>query len=109
MGPRLGVAPGHNGGAMARALLSPGNPRPDEQDPLCLELFIAPLAVGKVAIAPIDDNVPLFQKGQQMLDKFIDWIARLHHQHHPARPLQTLHKPREVMGPHHLFPLGRPP
>ena len=86
--PRLGAAAGHHRGAETRAFFAARNARADIQQAFAFQVFGAADGVGEMRVAAIDDQVARLQVGQQQLDEIVHRLARLHHQHDLARPLQ---------------------
>ncbi len=58
--PRLGIAAGHEGRAVARAFLTAGDAGADKEDALFLELLVAAHGVLIEGVAAIDDDVAPF-------------------------------------------------
>jgi hypothetical protein len=60
---RDAVAAGHQARAPQRALLATGNARADEAEPFGLQRLLAPLGVGEVRIAAVDDDIACCRYG----------------------------------------------
>ena len=77
---RLGAAR-HDGRAVPRPFFAPGNARADEEQPFSLQILRAPRRVLEQRIAAVNNNVALFQVGQQLLDQLVHRRAGLDHEH----------------------------
>ena len=63
----------------------------------------------KQGIAAVDDDVPLFQVRQHLLDQLVHRLPGLDHEHHPPGPFQQRGQFRQRMGADHFGPLGLAP
>ena len=88
MRPRRSIASRHNRRSKPRAFFSTRDSRPDKQNPLRRKLLRPPIGIGKQGVPAINQNVALLQIRQHMLNRLVDHLARLHHQHHAPRQLQ---------------------
>ncbi len=88
VGPGLGIAAGHDRGALQRPFLAAGNPGADEEDPLLLQGAGAPGGVGIVGVAAVDQDVAGLEQRREFVDHVVDRRPGLDHDHDLARPLQ---------------------
>jgi hypothetical protein len=104
--PRRRIAAGHDRGAAARSFFAARDAGADEENAFRGQRLGAPAGVGKQRVAAVDDDVARFQVRQQMFDHLIDTLARLHHQHRAARPLQQPDELLDGVGSGDLGPFG---
>ena len=83
--PRCGIAAGHDGGAEARAFFAAGDAGADEENAFVREGFGAAVGIGEEGVAAVDDDVALFEMGQDVVDDLVDGVAGLDHEHDAAR------------------------
>ena len=82
------VATGHQRGAVAGTLLTTGDTAADEADALGSQLFSAAIAVGKVGVATVDDDVALIEVRQQTGDEVVDGLTSHDKEHDTTGTLQ---------------------
>ena len=104
------IAAGHDGWAEARALFAAGDAGADKQNAFCGQIFGAAIGVGKQRVTAVDDDVARFKIGQHMVDRLVNGVARLDHQHDAPRPLEQAGKLLDGVRAHNLaFPWLRWP
>ena len=86
--PRGGIAAGHDGRAEARAFLAAGDAGADEENALLGEVFGAAVGVGEERVAAVDDDVALLEMRHDLVDRLVDDVAGLDHEHDAARSLE---------------------
>ena len=79
IGPGRGGAAGHHGGALQSALFAAGHAGADVELALRFHVLRPPDGVGEVAVAAVDQDVPVLEEGQQLLDHAVHGAAGLHH------------------------------
>ena len=94
---RAGAA-GHHAGPLQGTLGTSGHAHTDVAKALALQLRHTPFGVGVEGVAPIDQQISLFEEGRNLLDHGVDRVARLDHHQDPARFLQLRHKIFEGAG-----------
>ncbi len=98
VGPRGGIATGHDGGTEARAFFAARDAGADEEDAFCGEVFGAAVGVSEERVTAVDDNVAGFKVRQDMADHLINDVAGLDHQHDAARALEQADKVFDGVG-----------
>ena len=78
----------HDRGAIERALLTAGDARADEAQPLGLAIGLAAARVGEVRVAGVDDDVALVEQRLQRFDHAVDRRPGLDHDDDAARALE---------------------
>ena len=101
---RLRRTTGHDRRSVQRSFLTTRHPRPDEVQPLRLQILLPPDRVREVRVAGIDDDVAGLQQRDQLLDHRIRPRARLDHDQHPPRTLQRRHEVRHRLARHETPP-----
>lgn len=86
--PSFLVTTGHDGGAVAGALLTTGNTGADETETLALEVLGAAVGVGEMRVATINNDITLLQEGQKLLNPVVDSFAGLDKEHDTAGALE---------------------
>jgi len=89
MGPGRRVAAGHDGGPAAGALFTARHARADEQEALFSQSPGAADGVREVGVAAVDDDVALFEEGNQLVDELVDRGAGLDHEHDAPGALEA--------------------
>jgi hypothetical protein len=87
--PGLASAPGHDAGAVACALLPPGDTGAEVQQVPSLERLQAMLCVLVPGVAAVDNDVARLQQRRNLVDHRLGRAARLHHHHDPPRSLEA--------------------
>jgi hypothetical protein len=82
--PSGGGTAGHHAGAFERPLFAAGDARPDEQQPLALDVFRPPLGIRKMRVPAVDDHVAGGQQRNQRVDELVDGRPGLDQHHHLA-------------------------
>ena len=95
--PRGGGAAGHHARALQRPLFAPRHAGADIEQPLRLDLAGAPVGVGRVGVAAVDEDVPFGEHRRELGDEIVDGRARLDHHHDLPRALEIRHKVLERM------------
>jgi hypothetical protein len=65
----------HEGWTIASALLSARNPRANKQKALGFQFFGATIRIGVMGVSTINNDVPLFEVRDQLLDEIVDSVA----------------------------------
>ena len=86
--PCRGVAAGHDGGAVPRAVFAAGDAGPDKQDAFFGESLGAAVGVGKERVAAVNDDVARLEHWKDVVDHLVDGVAGFDHEHDAARPLE---------------------
>lgn len=100
------VATRHNGGAVAGTLLTTGDTGTDEADALVGKVLCAAVGVGEVRVTTVNDDVALFEEGQEALDPLVDRVAGLDEQHDTAGRLELADKLLDGVGANNRLALG---
>ena len=95
--PRGGRSAGHHARALERPLFAPRHAGADIEQPLRLDLAGAPVGVGRVSVAAVNQDVPLGEEGGELGNQIIDGRARLDHHHDLPRALEIRDKILERM------------
>jgi len=101
--PGRGAAAGHHAGTLQGPFFPAGDPGADVQEALGLDVLRAPLGVGEMRVAAVDDHVARRKQGDQLLDEIIDGRAGLHHEHHLARGGEGVDQLLEGVAAHELL------
>ena len=91
-GPGLDRTAGHDGRALARALLAAGDAGADEAQAAGGQLGRAALGVGEQAVAAVDQDVAGRQQRRDLRDHVVHRRAGVDHHQHLARRGQTVHE-----------------
>ncbi|SPY01538.1 Uncharacterised protein [Neisseria meningitidis] len=75
------IAAGHDRRAVTRAFFATGNARADKTDAFCRQLVGAASRIGIVGVAAVNNDVALFQKRNELLDKIVNNRTSAHHHH----------------------------
>lgn len=104
--PGLLVATGHDGGTIAGTLLTTGDAGADKAQALGGQVLGAAVGVGEVRVATINDDVTLFEEGQELLDPVVDGLAGLDEEHDAAGALELGDKLLDGVGADNGLALG---
>ena len=83
---------------MTRAFLTAGHTGSNEQESLVLDIFGPADGVLKERIAAVNENVPGFKMGNELLHQFIHRPACLYNHHHTTGAFQEGDHFRDGMG-----------
>lgn len=86
--PGLGVATGHQAGAVAGTLLTTGDTGANESDTLRGQVLRTAVAVGIVRVTAVNDDITLLKVGEKSLNEIIDWLAGHDEKHDLAGALE---------------------
>ena len=92
IGPGFRGTAGHHAGALQSALLAAGDAGADIIQALAFYILAAADGIREMRIAAVDDDVALFQMGNQLLDEGIHRRAGLHHEHDLPGLFQIFHQ-----------------
>jgi hypothetical protein len=92
------LATGHERWAEARAFFTAGDAGADEAEALFLEILFAADRVGPEGVTAVDDDVALFEEGNEAVDDCVGRFAGLHEDHHLAGLGQGLDEFLERLG-----------
>ena len=84
-GHAAGLPPGMIEGPLRAPSSPPDTPVPMKSNALFRKVLGAAAGIRPVRIAPVNDDVALFQVRQDLLNHVVDGVARLHHQHDAPR------------------------
>ncbi len=98
VGPCGGRPAGHDTGAMASAFFATGNTGADVEQPFGLDVFHAARCVLEKGIATVNYDIAWFEVREEVLDKFINSLAGLDHQHDTAGFFQQSNHLLDGMG-----------
>ena len=87
---------------MAGAFLAAGNACADVQQALGFDLAAPADGVLELRVAAVNDDVPGFEVGDELIDELVNRRTRLHHEHDAARFLEQGRQISERMRSDHL-------
>ena len=90
--PCRGGAAGHQARPVQRALFPAGNTDAEIELPLRLDIRRATDRVRKMRITAVDQNIPVIQQRQELLDHIVHSLPRFDHHEHPARLFEPCHQ-----------------
>lgn len=73
--PRLLVSTRHQAGSISGTFLTTGDTRSHETDVFAGQIFRAAVGVREVGVTTVDDDVTIFEVGEEGLDKIVDWLS----------------------------------
>ena len=84
------VSTGHDAGPPQCSLFAAADAAADEMDARSLQLFAAPVAIGEVSVAAVNDHVTRLKNAPQVGNDSVGALSRGDHQQHAARFLQEI-------------------
>ena len=88
VGPGLFVTTRHERGTVAGTLLTTRDTAANETQALLSQVLGAAVTVREVRVATVDDDITLFEVGQEGLDELVDGLASHDEQHDTTRTLK---------------------
>ena len=104
--PRVGIAAGHDRGALECPFFAAGDARADIKQSLGFQFARTAGGVGKMRVAAVDQNVARLEQRGQLVDHVIDRKPRLDHDHDLPRRLERRDQVHDRMRADDLLPLG---